>query len=420
MIGSVPLFAGLSEEERQLLSERMHLEHHSQGELLFVQGEASGALYLIKSGWVRLSAERFAALASVGPGNLVGETDMLSDRSRATSAEATTDTETWVLSCSDLEDVIAERPSVGIKMSRAFGDKVAQLAAYLAQRLRTIPGFCELDAEVLTALAGCLQPQEVQRGGLIFQIGDSSEALYILQSGQVRLLTETEPSEVDYVELSEGAIFGEMPLLTGKPQGQAARAASDVLLWVLPKADFDDLCATYPIIRSALSRDLRGRLSPEDRALAVERLRAMPLFSELPEEALSAMAKRLLLQHAPAGELIFQIGGPGDALYLVETGQVELVTESRRGEESLARLGSGGFFGEMALLTGKTRAATARALQDANIWVLYRTDFDDLMVQHPAISVSLNRSLAQRLTEADQAYANQHLRQLSLVAHRAW
>ena len=416
VIGNVPLFASLSQEERQLLAERMHLEHHSQGELLFVQGEASSALYLIKSGWVRLSAEGFAALASLGPGSVVGEADLFLGRPRSTTAEAATEMETWVLARSDLEELIAKHPNVGIKLSRAFGAKVAQLTVYLTQRLRAVPGFQELDPEILAALADRLEPQEVPRGSLIFQIGDPGEALYILESGQVRLVTEMEPPEVDYVELSEGAVFGEMPLLTGKPQSQTARAATDVLLWTLSKADFDELCATYPVIRRALSRELRAHLSPEDRALAVQRLQAMPLFSGLPEEALSAIAKRLLLQHVPAGEFVFQMGGPGDALYLVETGQVELTTEGRQGKEPLARLGPGGFFGEMALLTGKTRSATARALQDTNLWVLYRTDFDDLLVRYPAISVSLNRNLAQRLAEADERYVDQHLRRLDLLA----
>jgi CRP-like cAMP-binding protein len=416
MVGSVPLFAALTEEEQQLLAARMHLERYAEGDRLFVQGEASGALYLIKSGWVRLSVEGFDSLASMGAGSLVGETDMLSGRSRATNAEAAAETEAWVLSYSDLEELVGQHPSVGIKISRAFGGNVVQLAAYLSERLQSVPGFRELDDDALASVAGRLQPHEVKAGDLIFQVGDPGEALYMLESGQIQVLTELEPSEVDFVELSEGAVFGEMPLLSGKPQGQTARAASDTLLWVLSKADFEEVCAAHPAIRRALSSELRARLSPEDRALAVPRLQAMPLFADLPEEALTAMTKRLLLQHAPAGEVVFDIGDSGDALYLVEMGQVELTGEGRRGEEPLARLGPGGFFGEMALLTGKTRAVAAHAAEDSNLWVLYRTDFDDLLVQHPAVSMSLNRSLAQRLAEADQHQVDQHLRRLSLLA----
>lgn len=416
LIGSVPLFAPLSEEERQLLAERMHLEHHSRGELLFVQGEASGALYLIKSGWVRLMAEGFQDLASLGPGSLVGETDLFLGRPRSTTAEAAMETDTWVLAGSDLEQVIAGHPQLGIKLSRAFGHKIAQLTTYLEHRLRAVPGFRELGEEELAALARRLRAQEAPRGSLIFQVGSPAEALYLLESGQVRLVTGAEPSEVDYVELAEGAVFGEMALLTGKPQGQTARAATDVLLWALPKADFDELCSSYPAIRRALSRELRAHLNAEDRLLAVQWLRATPLFGELPEEALNAMARRLLLQHVPAGEFVFQIGEPGDALYLVESGQVELMADGQRAGEPLVRLGAGGFFGEMALLTGRTRSANARALENSNLWVLYRADFDDLLVRYPAISLSLNRSLSQRLAEADQCYVNQHLRRLSLLA----
>ena len=364
MVGSVPLFAALTEEEQQHLAERMRLQRHARGHLLFTQGEASGALFLVKSGWVRLSAEGFEALANMGPGSLVGEADMLAGRPRTTNAEATVDSETWMLAHSDLEELVGDYPGVGIKISRALGGKVVQLAGYLSQRLRAVPGFQELGDDILKALASRLQPREMDRDGLIFQSGDPGEALYLLESGRVRVLTELEAAEVDYVELTEGAALGEMPLLTGKPHVQAASAAGEVLLWVLPKEDFDELCGAYPAIRRALSRELRANLCPEDRATAVQRLQATPLFSDLPEEALSAIARRLLLQHAPAGEPIFEIGEPGDALYLVESGRVELATGGPRGAEPVAHLDSGGFFGEMALLTGKTRSVAARALQE--------------------------------------------------------
>jgi CRP-like cAMP-binding protein len=302
LISSVPLFAALSDQERVLLTSRMSRRHHSKGDMLFVQGEASDALYLIESGWVRLRAEGFDTLASMGPGGLVGEMDMLSGSPRSTSAQATADTECWVLLCSDLEEVVAEHPGLGVRMSCSLGCRVAALGSYLVQRLRDIPGLQELDEEILSAVAQRLEPQEVRRGTFIFEADEPGEALYVLENGEVRLLAETVAPDVNYIELSEGAVFGEMPLLSGKMHAQAARAASDVLLWALSKDDFDELCADYPIIRHALSRELRAQLGPEDRELAVQRLRVMPLFADLAEETLQAIARRLLLRHVPAGE----------------------------------------------------------------------------------------------------------------------
>jgi CRP-like cAMP-binding protein len=58
------------------------------------------------------------------------------------------------------------------------------------------------------------------------------------------------------------------------------------------------------------------------------------------------------LRHVPSGELIFSPGDPGDAMYFVESGQVEIVSEDEERREALARLIPGDFFGEMALMTG--------------------------------------------------------------------
>ena len=68
----------------------------------------------------------------------------------------------------------------------------------------------------------------------------------------------------------------------------------------------------------------------------------------------------------------------------------------------------------MALLTGRTRAEAAKAIDDTTLWVLYKTEYDDLIVQHPALSLALSRALSTRLGNADGDGAERHLRQLNL------
>jgi CRP-like cAMP-binding protein len=74
------------------------------------------------------------------------------------------------------------------------------------------------------------------------------------------------------------------------------------------------------------------------------------------------------------------------------------------------------FFGEMALLTGKPRTNGARAATHANLWVLYRSDFDDLVNRYPAISMALSQVLTERLTHLDRRFTESHLRGLKLLA----
>jgi CRP-like cAMP-binding protein len=413
-VGNAPFFSSLSEQEQERISQRMHLEHRRNSETLFHKGDDSNALYLVKSGWVRLVANGGTALASQGPGSLVGETDLFLERPRSLGAILTTDAELWVLTKEDLADLIAENPRIGLKLTVAFGAHLALFDRYLVDhRLKTTSFLSGLGDDVLAAVAHRLTPLEVKKGDSIIQRGDPPEALFIVESGEVDLHSSEEGG--DFSELGAGETFGEMALLTGKPYAHSAQAASDVILWALPAAEFDALTEEYPQVRLALSEALREPLLPQDQSRAAERLGTMPLFSGLPEEVLWAVAERLLLCHVPAREMVFEQGSPGDALYLIDSGQVEITSDERDGPSVLTRLGTDEVFGEMALLTGKPRSMSARAATHANLWVLYRSDFDDLINRYPSISLALSRVLSERLAAMDRKFTESHLRGLKLL-----
>jgi CRP-like cAMP-binding protein len=386
----------------------MHLEHRRTGDELFQPGDDSSAVYLIKSGWVRLSTEGGVALASQGPGSLVGETDLFLDKPRSLGAAVATDAELWVLSKEDLIGLMAESPQIGLKLALAFGARLAIFDQYLCNhRLRPLPFLSGLDDDSLEAIACRLVPVEKREGEFVVEAGQSPEALFIVEAGLVRLPSSEEGG--DFSELGPGETFGELALLTGKPHGRAAQAATDVVLWALPVAEFESLAAECPDVRLALSNAFREPLSPQDLNLAMERLSGMRLFSGLSEEILWSVAQRLLLRHVPAGELIYAEGTPGDALYVMDTGRVEIGPDHRA-------VDPGEFFGEMALLTGKPRESAASAAEHSNLWVLYRSDFDDLVNRYPAISVGLSKELSERLAEMDRRFTESHLRGLKLLA----
>jgi len=70
----------------------------------------------------------------------------------------------------------------------------------------------------------------------------------------------------------------------------------------------------------------------------------------------------------------------------------------------------------MALLTGKSRTTGARTVDDTNLWVLYRTDFDELVATYPALGQALSQTLGERLGEANSAFIDKHLRKISLFS----
>jgi CRP-like cAMP-binding protein len=414
-VGDAPFFSALSEEQQKRVSERMHLEHRRSGETLFQKGDNSTALYLVKSGWVRLLANGGTVLASQGPGSLVGESDLFEDRPRSLSAVTTSEVEVWVLSKEDLIELLVQAPEMGLRLAQAFGSRIALFDQYLVdQRLKTLHLLSGLDEDSLLAIARQMVPVEMKKDEFVVQAGQDPEALFIIQSGQVHLLSTEEGG--DFSELDEGESFGELAVLTGKPHSRSAQAASDLFLWALPATQFEALTKEYPDIRLALSETIREPLLAQDQGRAVERLSAMPLFSSLPEDVLWAVSERLLLRHVPAGEMVFAEGAPGDALYLIDNGEVEIVSDRRSGSIVLARLGVDEFFGEMALLTGRPRSSAARTATHANLWVLYRSDFDDLINRFPAISMALSKVLSERLADMDRRFSESHLRGVKLLA----
>lgn len=124
-----------------------------------------------------------------------------------------------------------------------------------------------------------------------------------------------------------------------------------------------------------------------------ERLRAVPFFRGLPERDVRALVSSLVVERHLPGDVVFCEGDTADALYLVESGLVEV----RRSGETLAALGAGSFVGELGLLLEAPRSADLIAVGAATLLVLTRAAVAQLLERHPAISVEISRELSRRL-----------------------
>ena len=137
-----------------------------------------------------------------------------------------------------------------------------------------------------------------------------------------------------------------------------------------------------------------------------QRLRAIPFFRNLPIEALEAVASRLRPETYDQGAVVFRRGDPSDAMYLVESGQVDVLLdgETTAGDtrEPLASLGPGSFVGELGLLLDEPRSATLVVAAEAELWALGRDDLDGLLEQFPSIAVDLTRELGRRLVATNR------------------
>src|SRR5881628_1691628 len=133
----------------------------------------------------------------------------------------------------------------------------------------------------------------------------------------------------------------------------------------------------------------------EPELLAV--LRRLPHFADLTPELLSLVAARARRRTASRGEVLFRAGEPGDEFYLIITGSVGILEPTAHGEEIAAELGAGEWFGEMALITGEPRSATAVAAAATELALLARIDFQELVAQVPTLGLALSHTLSRRL-----------------------
>ncbi|MEP7379885.1 MAG: Crp/Fnr family transcriptional regulator [Chloroflexota bacterium] len=135
-----------------------------------------------------------------------------------------------------------------------------------------------------------------------------------------------------------------------------------------------------------------------DDNFAVDALARCPLFEHASRPVLEALAQRLRRRRFRRSEVIFHQGDPGDSLHIVAAGSVKILLPSAEGDEAIiATLRPGDFFGELALLDGAPRSATATALDQAETLVLPRPNFIELLDTLPGLRDALLAGLAHEL-----------------------
>jgi CRP-like cAMP-binding protein len=254
--------------------------------------------------------------------------------------------------------------------------------------MENTPLFSVLTEEQRSIIASRMILANRSAGELIYQQGRPATALYLIKSGWARLVTD---QYAVLANLSAGSLLGETDTISGRNYSTSAEAASDVTIWVLSANDLKAIMADYPEIGRAIKRAMG---LGEEQAL-VRHLRRLELLSGLNNDQLQEIAEHLQPARFIAGETIFRRGSEGDALYLVDQGQVQV--SSMAGAVSSA--GPGETFGEGAFLTGDTRATDVTALTDVVTWSLTRADFEALAMRHPILALNLSRVMSRLLHE---------------------
>ena len=264
-----------------------------------------------------------------------------------------------------------------------------------------------------------MQRRDYKANSIIFHSNDLLNEFYIIHKGAVNL---REPKfglkKVD--ELKELDAFGQLGFFSSMRSSLVAQASGDVSLWVLNRADFNELLALSPtlyeslkyyfkesdelqtylkkyhymdeeaaekqlqVIKTTLDEEKRLPYVRESRELfepALARLKASRRFELLDScqsELYSLLASKVKLRQAKAGDTLFANKSEADRLYLLESGSIELI-DPKKHSMNQEVLSPGDFFGGMAFVVGGLHSSTAIACNNVTFWVLEKSDFQQLL-----------------------------------------
>jgi CRP-like cAMP-binding protein len=105
------------------------------------------------------------------------------------------------------------------------------------------------------------------------------------------------------------------------------------------------------------------------------------------------------------GETVFEQGDPGDHLFVIQSGEIELTREGPAGHRVVARLGPGDFFGELGVVLGKRCGSRAVAVRNTTLLELDRETLEAMCLAQPEIAIRMIRVLVSRLIEAERRLA---------------
>ncbi|HEX9732770.1 MAG TPA: cyclic nucleotide-binding domain-containing protein [Thermoanaerobaculia bacterium] len=311
----------------------------------------------------------------------------------------------------------------------------------LANRLRKLSLWSELTDDQIFHLSRATREERHAKGQKIFEYGSTGADIYALEEGAVGIYRPTHYGTYHLGTLPPGSVFGEVNFIShGKRSGDAV-AVEDCRILRLDAQELELVIERQPelgvriysLFWQDLARKLRGaneqlrtffsadaasenfvkmRRAERGEAGAVE-VRSDDKIELLREQGLSGSELTTLANFSDVkrfrqGAYLFHEGDPGEEMYAVLDGQV-MITKfiDGGGEEALAILGRGDFFGEMALIDGEPRSADAKAYQGETTVIAFDNDtLKEVMSMDPVAALDfmklLCRLISKRLREIDE------------------
>lgn len=222
-----------------------------------------------------------------------------------------------------------------------------------------IPLLSELPPEAFADILGLVRRRPLAAGEVVVREGEAGDSFFLLARGRVKVTRRHDT----LATLEEGAVFGEMALLSAAPRAATVTAveASDVL--VFGRDALTAAAQQLPVIAAALERFMRQRL--------VKRLLdTHPMFEPFDAGQRVQLGSRFEPRAVTAGQVLLREGEAGSGLHVLLHGAVAVTRATPNGPGALADLGPGDVFGEISLLESVPVTATVTATEAGVVLVL--------------------------------------------------
>jgi CRP-like cAMP-binding protein len=254
--------------------------------------------------------------------------------------------------------------------------------AQFPERLPPIPVFSELSSGAFGAVLRALKLVRVPSGSVVIAEGEPGSSFFVLASGEVRVTKRrvgaADDDVVELARLHEGAIFGEMALVSAAPRTASVTAVRDSDLLEFDKEALAAVAQEVGPLAAALDKFARERLL--NNLLATS-----PLFAPLDRKQRLDLVRRFTAHDVAPGVVVIREGEPGRGLFILLAGEVDVSKVDGDSKVLLASLKPGDVFGEISLLDDSPTTATITAARPSTVLFLDRTIFERLVQAFPAI-----------------------------------
>jgi predicted acylesterase/phospholipase RssA/CRP-like cAMP-binding protein len=305
---ATPLFANVDSAILQEIAPELEPIECDAGEILIHEGAPGDGLYLVQRGRLRAvshgqdGAEVF--LNDIEAGEGVGEVALLTGERRTATVYTATAAKLVRLSREQFERLGRHHPEAMQAISQAIVRRLQQTQLNLALHVGKL--FAQLDEPILRALQADLELTLLRGGEILVRQGDTSDALYVVVNGRLRVVLEKDDGSTSILEeLRRGQMVGQIGILTHGRRAATVYAVRDSLLARLSQAGFERLLAAYPpaiiqqfvkpIITQLRDQANHGRQIDRD----ITTVAVVPITADVPISAFTAQLAGALAASGP-------------------------------------------------------------------------------------------------------------------------